>query len=100
MRRNNESDMSEEEIHQMDQRKERARQHLILIADLSALIVKELRMVSDGVFKTDIIKRFPDYSIQQIEDAIESAIEDEYIELVEQNGNLLCYRAIQYDEDW
>ena len=100
MKRNNKSDLTEEGTHQLDQRKERARQHLILIADLSALIVKELRMVSDGVFKTDIIKRFPDYSIQQIEDAIESAIEDEYIELVEQNGNLLCYRAIQYDEDW
>jgi hypothetical protein len=100
MRRNNELDRAEEETHQMDRRKERVRQHLILIADLSALIVKELRMASDGMFKTDIIRRFPDYSVQQIEDAIESAIEDKYIELVEQEGNLLCYRAIQYDEDW
>ena len=99
MKTNNESDLTEEAIHKLDRKKERVRQHLILIANLSASIVKELRMSSNGMSKADIIKRFADHSVAQIEDALESAIEDEYIELVEQEGDTPCYRANHFDED-
>ncbi len=98
MRRNNESDSAEEEIHQMDRRKGRVRQHVILIADLSALIVKELRMTSGGMLKTDIIKRFADYSTEQIEDALESAIEDEYIEVETRESGVRWYHSVCFDE--
>jgi hypothetical protein len=94
MRRNNESDMSEEEIHQMDQRKERARQHLVLIADLSALIVKELKAVSDGMSMADIMGRFAKYSAGQTEDALESAIEDEYIDVEIRERGVRWYHPV------
>jgi len=98
MKRNNKSDGTEEEIHQMDRRKGRVRQHLILIADLSALIVKELKAVSDGLSRADIIRRFPDYSVGQMEDALESAIEDEYIEVEVKDDGILWYHVVQLDE--
>ena len=48
--------------------------------------------------KTDIINNFPEYSIEQINDALESALEDEYIERVEQDSTTPLYRAIIYNE--
>jgi hypothetical protein len=82
MKRNDEFKMTEEETRQLDRRNERIHQHAILIANLSASIVKEVRMVSDGMLKDDIINHFADFSVGQIEDALESAIEDEYIEAI------------------
>jgi molybdenum cofactor biosynthesis enzyme MoaA len=98
-KRNKGSDLTEGTIHQLDRKKERVRQHLILIANLSASIVEELRMSSNCMSKDDIVKRYTDYSVAQIEDALDSAIEDEYIEFMEQEDDTSCYRAIHYDDD-
>jgi len=98
MKRNNKSDGTEEEIHQMDRRKERIHQHVILIADLSALIVKELKAVSDGMSIADIMGRFAQYSAGQIEDALESAIEDEYIEVEIRESGVRWYHPVWSDE--
>ena len=97
MKKNDGSD--EEELHQKHQRKEHIRQHAILIANLSASIVKQLREISEGMSKTDIINNFSEYSIEQINDALESALEDEYIERVEQDSAGPLYRAIIYNDE-
>jgi hypothetical protein len=82
-------------------KKERARQYLIEVADLSLLIVKELRASPDGLSMDEIARRIPDYSSEHYRDAIESAIEDEYIELVTRDDGVEWYRAIplEYEEN-
>lgn len=81
--------------------KERARQYFIEIADLSLLIVRELRANHDGLSMDEIVKRIPNYSSKYYRDAIDSALEDEYIELVTRDDDLEWYRAIplEYEED-
>jgi len=57
-----------------------------------------LRKKTDGLFVDKIVELIPSYSTQLYTDAIESAIEDEYIERVSQDDNQELYRAIIYDE--
>ena len=78
-------------------KKERARQYFIEVSDLSLLIVKEVRANPDGLSMDDIVNRISDYSPEHYRDAIESAIEDEYIELVTRDDGLEWYRAIPFE---
>ncbi|KXH70572.1 MAG: hypothetical protein AM326_04200 [Candidatus Thorarchaeota archaeon SMTZ-45] len=82
-------------------RRERAREYLIEVADLNSLIVKELRANPNGLSIDEIVKRIPNYSSEHYKDAINSAIEDEYIELVTRDDGLEWYRAIllEYKEN-
>lgn len=49
----------------------------------------------------EIVKRIPDYSSEHYRDAVESAIEDEYIESVTRDDGVEWYRAIplEYEEN-
>ena len=82
-------------------KKERALQYFIEVADLSLLIVKELRASPNGLSMNEIVKRIPDYSSEHYRDAVESAIEDEYIESVTRDDGVEWYRAIplEYEEN-
>jgi hypothetical protein len=65
------------------------------------LIVKELRASPNGLSMNEIVKRIPDYSSEHYRDAVESAIEDEYIESVTRDDGVEWYRAIplEYEEN-
>ena len=79
-------------------KKERARQYLIEVADLSLLIVKELRQRNEELSLDEIIEIIPGYRDEMYADAVESAIEDEYLEKLDQDDGQKKYRAIIYDE--
>jgi len=98
MRKKPEVENMEEEINIEQRRKERIRMYLISVAELNQLIVKELRLSMKGLSKDDIVKRFSDYSLQQIEDALESAIEDEYIEVETRDADVLWYCSVKFEE--
>jgi hypothetical protein len=98
MEKNNERSDENKQLYLEQRRKERARQYLIEVADLSLLIVKELRNNPGGLSRDDIAKRLPSFSSEHYRDAIESAIEDEYIEQVNRDDDLEWYRAIPMDD--
>ena len=97
MGKKNERSDQDEQHHLEQRRKERARQYLIEVADLSLQILEELRNNPDGLSRDDIAERFPSFSSEHYRDAIESAIEDEYIEQVYRDDDLEWYRAIPMD---
>jgi hypothetical protein len=98
MEKNDEHFDENEDFHLEQRRREMARQYLIEVANLSMLIVEELRKNPEGLSKDDLAKRFPSFSSGYHRDAIDSAIEDEYIEHVSRDDNVEWYRAIVYDE--
>jgi hypothetical protein len=89
---------TEDEIRLRERKKERTRQYLIEVADLSLLIVEELREKTEGLSIDAISEIIPGYSSETYVDAIESAVEDEYIEMIDGEDGLELYRAIIYDE--
>lgn len=79
-------------------KKERARRYLISIAELNQLIVREFKSSTDGFSVEDVVNRFTEHSSQQIRDALESAVEDEYFTVITRDDNTLWYTPIVYDE--
>ena len=89
---------TDDEIRLRERKKERARQYLIDVADLSLLIVKKLQERPEGLSINAISAIIPGHSSEMYVDAIESAIEDEYIEKIDGEDGRELYRAIIYDE--
>ena len=79
-------------------KKESARMYLIGVAELNQLIVYEFKSSTDGFSEDDIVNRFPEYSLQQIRDALESAVEDEYFKVMTRDDDSLWYTPIIYDD--
>ena len=79
--------------------KERARMYLIGVAELNQLIVDDFKSSTDGFSEDDVVNRFPEYSLQQIRDALESAVEDEYFRVMTRDDDSLWYTPIIYDEE-
>jgi len=75
-------------------RKERTRRYLISVAELNQLIVREFKSATDGFSVDAVVQRFPDYSLQQIHDALESVIEDEYFECKTKEDGSLWYTPV------
>ena len=87
-----------EKYDEEQRKKERSRRYLISVAELNQLIVREFMSATDGFSVDALVQRFPDHSLQQIKDALESAIEDEYFEVKTKEDGTLCYTPIIYDE--
>ena len=79
-------------------KRERARMYLISVAELNQLIVREFKTSTDGFSEDDVVNRFPKHSLQQIRDALESAVEDEYFKVRTRDNNSLWYTPIIYDD--
>lgn len=77
--------------------KERVRRYLWTVAELNGLIIDELRKSPGGLSFTAITERFHDYPPRQVRDALESAIEDQYIEKTSRDGEE-WYKAIPLEE--
>ncbi|MFW9966458.1 MAG: hypothetical protein ACFFEA_04835 [Candidatus Thorarchaeota archaeon] len=80
-------------------KKERAWMYLISVAELNQLIVSEFKSSIDGFSEDDVANRFPKHSLQQIRDALESAVEDEYFRVTTREDGSLWYAPIIHDED-
>ncbi|MFW9887990.1 MAG: hypothetical protein ACFFER_07405 [Candidatus Thorarchaeota archaeon] len=80
-------------------RRERARMYLISVAELNQLIVREFRSSTDGFSEDDVANRFPKHSLQQIRDALESAVEDEYFRVTTRENGSLWYAPMIYSEE-
>ncbi|KXH69772.1 MAG: hypothetical protein AM326_12485 [Candidatus Thorarchaeota archaeon SMTZ-45] len=83
---------------EMQRKRERARRYLISVAELNQLIVREFKSSTDGFSEQDVVDRFPEHSLQQIRDALESAVEDEYFRVTTRDDGSLWYTPIIYDE--
>ena len=82
-----------------EQRKrERARRYLFSVSELNQLIVREFKSSTNGFSEEDVVNRFPERSLEQIRDALESAVEDEYFQVMTKDGDSLWYTPIIYDE--
>ena len=79
-------------------KKERAVRYLISVSELNQLIVREFKSSTDGFSEQDVVDRFPKNDIQQIRDALESAVEDEYFRVTTRDDGSLWYTPIIYDE--
>jgi len=85
--------------HDKEQReKESARMYLIGVAELNQLIVREFKSLIDGFSEDDVVIRFPKYSLQQVRDALESAVDDEYFKVSARSDGVLWYTPIIYDD--
>ena len=63
--------------------------YLISVAELNQLILREFKSSIDGFSEDDVVIRFPKYSLQQVMDALESAVEDEYFRVTaREDGSL------------
>ncbi|MFW9961934.1 MAG: hypothetical protein ACFFCX_00010 [Candidatus Sifarchaeia archaeon] len=78
-------------------RKENARMYLISVAELNQLIVREFKSSINGFSEDDVVNRFPEYSLQQIRDSLESAVEDEYFKVTTRENGSLWYLPIIYE---
>lgn len=81
-----------------ERKRERARSYSISVAELNQMIVREFKTTTAGLSLDDVVKRFSDYSLQQIKDALESTIEDEYFKVKTKDNGTLWYTPIIYDE--
>jgi hypothetical protein len=79
-------------------RRENARMYLISVAELNQLIVREFKSSIDGFSEDDVVIRFPKYSLQQVRDALESAVEDEYFKVIPREDGSLWYTPIVYND--
>ena len=70
---------------------------MVSIAELNQLIVREFRSSTDGFSVDDVVERFSDKSLQQIKDALESAIEDEYFDVKTMDNGSLLYIPIIHE---
>ena len=87
----------DDDVHERSRQKERVRRYLRDVADLNGLIVDELRSVPDGLTFEAITERFRSYPPAQVRDALDSAIEDEYIEKFSRKGED-WYRTTPFEE--
>lgn len=78
-------------------RKQRAVEYLRGVASLNLEIVAVLRENADGLPIERIAERFQEHSREKIQDALESAIEDQYIEKTSKDGEE-WYKAISLEE--
>ena len=68
------------------------------MAELNQSIVREFKTSIEGFSIDTVAKRFPEYSLQQITDALDSAVEDEYFEVTTKEDGSLWYMPIIYDK--
>ena len=94
-----ESEKMNDDYDEEQKKREHARMYLISVAELNQLIVREFRSSTDGFSEDDVVNRFPEHSLQQIRDALESAVEDEYFRVVTQNDGSHWYTPIIYDDE-
>lgn len=87
-----------DQYYEEQRRKERVRMYFVSVAELNQLIIHDFSSLTDGFSVDDVVQRFPDYSIQLIKDALDSAIEDEYFEVKTKGDSTLWYTPIVYDE--
>ncbi|MGD9395199.1 MAG: hypothetical protein PVJ05_02105 [Candidatus Thorarchaeota archaeon] len=85
-----------EEYNQEQRKKEHSRMYLISVAELNQLIVREFGSSTDGFSEDDVVDRFPEHSLQQIRDALESVVEDEYFRVMILDDDSLLYTPIIY----
>lgn len=86
-----------DEFDEEQRKKERARMYLVSVAELNQLIVREFKFSTDGFSEDDVVNRFSEYPLQQIRDALESAVEDEYFKVIARDDGSLWYTPIIYD---
>jgi len=87
-----------EEYYDNQRKRERTRRYLISVAELNQLIVRKFKSSTTGFMVSDVVAQFPDYSLQLIKDALESAVEDEYFKVETTENGSLFYIPIIYDE--
>jgi hypothetical protein len=78
-------------------KREQARRYLISVAELNQSIVREFRTSTEGFSIDTVVERFPDHSLQQITDALDSAVEDEYFKVTTKDDGSLWYIPIIYE---
>ncbi|MFX1604695.1 MAG: hypothetical protein ACFFDD_02195 [Promethearchaeota archaeon] len=87
------------EYSEEQRKREHARGYLIGVSELNQLIVREFKSSTDGFSEEDVVDRFPEHSLRQIRDALESAVEDEYFRVTTRDDGSLWYTPIIYEDD-
>ncbi|TFH01442.1 MAG: hypothetical protein E4H14_18595 [Candidatus Thorarchaeota archaeon] len=90
--------MMNDDYYEQERRKERARMYFVNVAELNQLIVRDFSPLTDGFSVDDVVQRFPEYPLQLIKDALDSAVEDEYFEVKTKDDGSLWYTPIIFDE--
>ena len=87
------------DIDEEERKREHVRMYLINVAELNQLIVREFKSSTGGFPEEDVVSRFPEHSLQQIRDALESAVDDEYFRVTTRDDGFLWYTPIIYSEE-
>jgi len=90
--------MMNDDHYEQERRKERVRMYFVSVAELNQDIVREFTSSTNAFSVDDVVQRFPDASIKLIEDALDSAVEDEYFEISTKKNGTRWYTPIIYDE--